>query len=144
MCFVGSKRVANNPYVEDYKPEAPNNYRMYWDAHNLYGWAMSQHLPYEGFNFNENITLDEILQTPDDSDEGHIIEVDLHFPPEIHDKLKEYPPCPENLDPTLENFTENQMEVATQCKAIEENGKYSATCKLIPHLFDRPNYVIHY
>ena len=105
---------------------------------------MSQHLPYEGLHFNENITLDEILQTPDDSDEGHTIEVDLHFPPEIHDKLKEYPPCPENLDPKLEWFSEYQMEVATQCKAIKENGKYSATCKLIPHLFDRPNYVIHY
>ena len=70
---------ANNPYVDDYKPEEPNNYLMYWDANNLYGWAMSQYLPYEGLHFNENITLDEILQTPDDSDEGHIIEVDLHF-----------------------------------------------------------------
>ena len=88
LCFVGSKRYvkANNPYVADYKPEEPNNYLMCWDANNLYGWAMSQHLPYEVLHFNENITLDEILQTPDDSDEGHIIEVDLHSPPEIHDK----------------------------------------------------------
>ena len=24
---------------------------MYWDANNLYGWAMIQDLPYEGFKF---------------------------------------------------------------------------------------------
>ena len=36
------------------------------------------------------------------------------------------------------------MGVAKTCEAIKENGKYSATCKLIPHLLDRPNYVIHY
>ena len=146
LCFVGSKRYvkANNPYVEDYNPEEPNNYLMYWDANNLYGWAMSQYLPYEGLRWNNNITLEEIMQTSDEADEGHIIECDLHFPPEIHDKLKEYPPCPENIDPKLEWFSDYQMGVAKTCKAIKENGKYSATCKLIPHLFDRPNYVIHY
>ena len=84
------------------------------------------------------------MQTSDEADEGHIIECDLHFPPETHDKLKEYPPCPENIDPKLEWFSDYQMGVAETCKAIKENGKYSATCKLIPHLFDRPNYVIHY
>jgi hypothetical protein len=84
------------------------------------------------------------MQTSDEADEGHIIECDLHFPPEIHDKLKEYPPCPENIDPKLEWFSDYQMGVAKTCEAIKENGKYSATCKLIPHLFDRPNYVIHY
>ena len=146
LCFVGSKRYvkANNPYVEDFNINEPTNYLMYWDANNLYGWAMSQHLPYEGLRFVEDVSLDNILQTPDEADEGYIIECDLHFPPEIHDKLKEYPPCPENIEPQLEWFSEYQTEVATNCKAIKENGNYSATCKLIPHLFDRKKYVLHY
>ena len=37
---------ANNPHTADYDPEKDNNYIMYYDANNLYGWAMSQPLPY--------------------------------------------------------------------------------------------------
>ena len=146
LCYVGSRRhaVANNPYVENYDPEKPSEYLMYWDANNLYGWAMSQSLPYDGLRFNESITLEEILKTPDDGDEGHIVEVDLTFPPEIHDKLKEYPPAPENLSPKIEWFSEFQKELGKKTGHIKENNTYSSTSKLIPHLSEHKNYVIHY
>ena len=47
LCFVGSKRhcIANNKYMKDYDETKPENYIMYWDANNLYGWAMSQASP---------------------------------------------------------------------------------------------------
>ena len=37
-----SKRYAkaNNPLVADYNPNQENNYIMYYDANNLYGWPM--------------------------------------------------------------------------------------------------------
>ena len=43
LCFVGSKRYvkANNKYLPTYQQEKDANYLMYWDANNLYGWAMS-------------------------------------------------------------------------------------------------------
>jgi hypothetical protein len=100
LCFVGSKRhvKANNKYLEDYDPEQESNYLMYWDANNLYGWAMSQYLPYKNISLNSYITIDQINSildtTPDDNDVGYIIECDLEYPSEIHDKLKEFPPCP--------------------------------------------------
>jgi hypothetical protein len=40
---------ANNPYVGGYITEQENNYIMYLDANNLYGWAMSQSLPVSNF-----------------------------------------------------------------------------------------------
>ena len=42
-----SKRYAktNNLMVPDYKPIKPNNYILYLDANNLYGWALSKRLP---------------------------------------------------------------------------------------------------
>ena len=42
---------ANNPHTADYNPEKENNYIMYYDANNLYGWAMSQSLPYSDFKW---------------------------------------------------------------------------------------------
>ena len=33
---------ASNPLLQDYDPSRPNEYIMYLDANNLYGWAMSK------------------------------------------------------------------------------------------------------
>ena len=75
LCFVWSQRhtVANNHYLENYDKTKPENYVIYLDANNLYGWAMSQHLPYKDLKFS-NITLDEVLETSDENDEGYILE----------------------------------------------------------------------
>ena len=141
LCFVGSKRhvKANNHYLEDFDVTKPENYIMYWDANNLYGWAMSQYLPFKHIVINNNIDVDTILKTPDDNDIGYIIECDLEFPQEIHDKLKEYPPCPENLAPSKEMLSEYQKKIAEQ-----NNVKVGGCCKLVPHLMKHEKYCIHY
>ena len=65
LCFVVSKRMdkANNKYLEDYNPNDDSTYIMYWDANNLYGWAMSQYLPFKNLRFRTDITLADILST---------------------------------------------------------------------------------
>ena len=40
---------ANNPHMEDFNPAEPTTWLQYLDANNLYGWAMSQHLPVSNF-----------------------------------------------------------------------------------------------
>ena len=43
---------ANNSYMgTDYNPAESTNYIQYLDANNLYGWAMSQPLPVDGFEW---------------------------------------------------------------------------------------------
>ena len=51
LCLVGSKRHvnANNKYLENYDDTQDSTYIMYWDANNLYGFAMCQYLPYKRF-----------------------------------------------------------------------------------------------
>ena len=52
---------ANNRYMKNYDKKTESSYLTYLDANNLYGWAMSQKLPVNGFmwyneylsNFNE-------------------------------------------------------------------------------------------
>ena len=40
---------ANNRHLSDYNPQEETSYIMYYDANNLYGWAMSQPLPVGNF-----------------------------------------------------------------------------------------------
>ena len=40
---------ANNPYLHDYNPEEETTYMVYFDANNIYGWAMSLQLPVGNF-----------------------------------------------------------------------------------------------
>ena len=42
---------ANNKYMNDYDPKKPSTFTSYPDMNNLYGWAMSEYLPYEGFKW---------------------------------------------------------------------------------------------
>ena len=72
------------------------------DATNLYGHSMCQPLPYDKIemwhghsDLYMNI-LEEILNTPDDSDIGHFIEVELRYPDNKKEKTKNFPFCPEN------------------------------------------------
>ena len=123
LCFVGSKRYveANNKYLENYDPSKQSTYTMHWDANNLYGWAMAQYLPYKGLRFVKHMTLSEILQTADDSSHGCIIECDLFFPPEIHDKLKELPPAPEHIKPHIKWVSEFQKEIRVKTGAVRHD-----------------------
>ena len=69
---------------------------LYTDANKLYGWAMSEYLLYDEIKLNNNVRLEDILNTPDDSDTGYFIEVDLKFPYSIKEKTKNFPFCSEN------------------------------------------------
>ena len=54
----------------------------------VYGCGMSAYLPYENLQFNNNIDLSQIRQTSDEHVIRYIVEVDLHFTVELHNKLK--------------------------------------------------------
>ena len=43
---------------------------LYEDANKLYRWAMSAYLPYDEIKFENNPKLEDIINTPDDSDIG--------------------------------------------------------------------------
>ncbi len=63
---------------------------LYFDANNLYGDFMSQPLPYDEIKFDNEVELEDILNTPDDSDIGYFIEVDLKYPDNIKQKKKNF------------------------------------------------------
>ena len=77
---------------------------IYFDANNLYGHSMSESFPYDEIKFDNDVKLEDILNTHDDSDIGYLIEVDLKYPDNIKEKTKNFPFCPENKKLILINL----------------------------------------
>ena len=66
---------------------------LYIDAINLYCQSMCQRLPNDEIKFGRNVNLEDILNTPDDSDISNFVEVDLSYPNNIKEKTKNFPLC---------------------------------------------------
>lgn len=117
---------ANNKYLPNYNEQAPSTYLAYLDCVNLYGYAMMQKLPIGNFRFltdSEIIKLNINSVSPD-SDEGYILEVDLHYPSDIHDEHSDLPFAAEKIIPPVPST--------------------SKSTKLVANLYDKYKYVIHY
>ena len=70
---------------------------MYWDANNLYGWAMIQPLPVSDFKFlsEKEINRFNLDSVDENSSIGYILECDLEYCKKLHDSHNDYPLCPE-------------------------------------------------
>ena len=114
---------------------------------------MCQYLPTAEFEFLPTWQLQEILRTRADADYGFFLEVDLHCPAHLHDKLNDFPPAPSNTRPSkLSPFQKDMLRQNlnglhpnwTEEKLDEEIDKVKANKKLIASLEDKKNYVCHY
>ena len=142
MSSVYSSRLfkANNKYLHDFDRTVERSFGFTIDANNLYGGIMQTcYLPIGDFELVE-IPLSELLQTPEDSKYGFIVEVDLEYPPELHDIQSDYPLAPNResveviwLSQYQENLREKMnVRVSTKSK------------KLLQTMFAKPHYTLHY
>ena len=84
--------------MKNYDKDITSSYLLYLDASNLYGWAMSQKLPVNGFKwvkilsrFNERF----IKNYNENSDIGYFLEVDIDYLKELFNLHKDLPFLPE-------------------------------------------------
>ena len=118
---------ANNKYMKNFDPNKPSKFIQYLDANNLYGWAMSQSLPTNGFKWISNLTKEKVMEILEKTNSsmndmgktGYIFEVDLEYPKELWKSHNDYPLAPEKM-------------------------KVGGVEKLISHFKPHKNYVIHY
>ena len=104
-CVISS--VMGDRYVESVE----NKKILYIDATNICGHSMSQPLPYDEIELDKYITLEDILSTPDDSDIGYFIEVDLTYPDNIKEKTKDFPFAPEIRKYNPDDLSEYMEEI---------------------------------
>ena len=130
---------ANNKYMNGYYPEKPSTFITYLNKNNLYASSMSEYLPYEKFEWLENIDEFDFMSINEKSDIGYILEVDLEYPKELHQLHNDYPLAPEKL------VVSSDM-LSTYCKNIadEYDIKVGDVKKLIPNLGNKTIYVLHY
>ena len=95
--FAKRNFEANNKYFPTHDPSAKQTFGFFIDANNLYDGIMERFpLPLKNFVLKKEgeIDLHEILNTPDDSPIGFILEVDLHYPEHLHDLHADFPLAP--------------------------------------------------
>ena len=84
---------------------------------------MSESLAYDEIKTDKNVKLEEILNTPDDSDIGYFIEVDLKCPKNLKEKTKNLPFAPVNKTINPDDFSDCMETIQpvtyTQTKKID-------------------------
>ena len=98
----GISSVMGDKYVKSDE----NKKILYKDASNLYGWALGEYLLYDDIKFDNNVKLEDIINTPDVSDIGYFVEVALIYPDRIEEKTKQFPLAPENKKINPDNFSD--------------------------------------
>ena len=112
---------SNNKYMKNYNKNKEFSYIQYLDGNNLYGWAMSQKLPVNGFKWVKKTSkIDEefIKNYDEDSDKGYILEEDVKYPRKLHDLHSDL------------SFFPKRMKI-DKCK------------KLVCNLRNKEKYVVH-
>ena len=89
---------ANNKYTKNYDKNNESSYLKYLDSNNLYGWAMSQKLPVNGFKWVKKLSKfneDFIKKHDENSNTGYFLEVDVDYPKMWFNSHKDLPFLPE-------------------------------------------------
>ena len=124
---------ANNKYMKNFDIDKLISFLMYLDANNLYGWAMSKPLPYGNFRW---VNADRVIAK--EYGIGHIYEVDLEYPKELHDLHNDYPCAPEKIKVSYDMLSDYCREIKNKFNISSGNVN-----KLITTLNDKKNYVLH-
>ena len=78
---------------------------------------MSEGLPYDEIDMWHGYPdlymniFEEISNTPDDSDIGYFIEVDLRYPDDKKETTKDFPFCPENKVNPKDKYNDNMKTI---------------------------------
>ena len=123
------------------KVDEDNKFIMYWDANNLYGWAVNQPLPYCDFNFLTKKEISEFClnSISENSPIGYILEADFEYCKKLHDSHSDYALAQEKLKISSDMLSKYCSDIANKY-----GTKVGGVNKLVPNLRDKAKYVVHY
>ena len=82
--------------MKNYDKNNELSYIEYLDANNLYGSAMSQKLPINGFKWVKNLSKfkEDFIKKYENGDKGYFLEVDVEYPKTSFNSHKDLPFLP--------------------------------------------------
>ena len=132
---------ANNPDLKTYDKTKPTSYLAFFDCNGLYSWALSQPLPIRDFQWVNVEDFDiDMINISHDEGVGYILEVDLEYPKELHDKHNLYPLAPEKIKIKKEMLS----QYISDLQGVHNIKHDDSSEKLCPNLRDKYRYVIHH
>ena len=136
-----SDSKANNKHMKCYEQYKGSQYITYHDPTSLYGWPMSQCLPYSGFKWLNQKETDKFCLNAinENSSGGYILEVDLEYSDKLHELHNDYPLAPGKLE-----ITHNMMSKYCSNIADEYEIKIGGVNRLVPNLGNKSKHVLHY
>ena len=129
---------ANNKPLKSYDPKQESKCIISLDANNLYGYGMSKLFPTHGFKWIDPKEFDLNKYTRNGS-KGCVLKVDLEYPKELQEIHNDYRLAPDKIEIKREMLSVHQLKIADLYNIPIGNVK-----KLVPDLFDKEKYVIHY
>ena len=131
----------NNKYMESYDSSKKSNYITYLDANNLYGWAMSQYLPYSGFKWLGKKEISDFClnSISENNSTGYILKIDLEYPSELHELHNDYPLASEKLAISQNILSNSCFNIANKYGI-----KIDGANKLVLNLGSKSKYVVNY
>lgn len=154
--------VANNKHMGDlYDPTKESSYIIYLDANNLYGWSMQQDLPFDEFQWIDDVqlkwlnALDETFPKvkirrfiEDLMMEGKsaFLEVKLEYPTSLHEDDNLYPMAPERSTVQLDDISRftSSLNVLTSYKMNNKTPMLLQTLRTKDHYFVHAKNLILY
>ena len=132
---------ANNKYRKNYDKNEESSYIQYLDANNLYGWAMSQKLPVNGFKWVNNEITEEFIKSYDEnSDKGYVLKVDVKYPGKLHDLHSDLPFLPKRMKidkcKKLECNLRNKKKYVVHMKSLKQALNHGFKLKQVHRIIE--------
>ena len=124
--------------MKKYDPTKDSKFIMYLDENNLFGWGMSQYLPYCEFKWLKNIDKFDVTSVSENSSIDYVPKVNLEYPDELHYIHNDFPLAPEKLTISYDTLSNYCKQIADKYGIRVEDVK-----KFVPNLGNKTNYVVH-
>ena len=125
--------------MKNYDPTKPSKYISYLDKNNIYGWGMSQYLPYGGFKCLKNVDKFDVNSICENSSIAYLLKVDLEYLDELHKLHSDYQSALEELSVPYDTLSDCCKKIADKYEIKVGDAK-----KLILNLGGKTSYVLHY
>ena len=98
--------------MNDYDSKKPSTFITYLDLNNLYGWTMSEYLPYGKYERLKNVDEFDVNSVSEKNLIGYFLKVDFECPNELHELHNDYPLAPEKLAVSSDMLSKYCKEIA--------------------------------